>query len=137
MICTVYRLRQHGIRLREGDGLYMRGWDGALVYDINRRGEMCAQLFDLETSQEKMRIERARVVKARDGGLLISGEEMHYRALKDKGDRVPADLVVRTGHEGRHDGSEDRRVTRHRRRMRARDIPHESTGLKLTGLGRA
>lgn len=63
----------------------MRGWEGALVYDLNRRGEMCAQLFDLETSEEKMRIERARVLKARDGGLLISGEEMHYRASKDRG----------------------------------------------------
>ncbi|CAN7752494.1 hypothetical protein LJR084_006893 [Variovorax sp. LjRoot84] len=32
-----------------------------------------------------MRLVSARVVKARDGGVLIAGDEMHYRASKDKG----------------------------------------------------
>ena len=63
----------------------MRSRDGLLVYDKDAYGQMCAQLLDLETNQEVMRLVSARVVKARDGGVLISGDEMHFRASKDKG----------------------------------------------------
>jgi hypothetical protein len=68
-----------------GNPNYLHSRDGLLVYDKDSYGEMRAQLFDLETEQELMRLVRARVVKARDGGVLITGDEMHFRATKDKG----------------------------------------------------
>jgi hypothetical protein len=68
-----------------GNPNHMRSRDGLLVYDKDACGEMCAQLFDLETEHQLMRLVRARVVKARDGGVLITGDEMRFRASKDKG----------------------------------------------------
>ena len=85
MFCTVYRLRSLGARIRPTNPLYLRGVEGFLVYDKDQHGQMCAQLFEVENNHELMRLQRAHVVKARDGGLLIAGDEMHFRASKDKG----------------------------------------------------
>jgi hypothetical protein len=72
--------------MREGDTFYRRGWDGLLVYDFVEAHGMHAILYDVESGEEKMRLYSARVVKARDGGLLITGEERKFRGLKSKGE---------------------------------------------------
>jgi hypothetical protein len=68
-----------------GNPNHMHSRDGLLVYDKDAYGQMCAQFFDLESNQELMRLVSARDIKVRDGGVLITGDELHYRASKDKG----------------------------------------------------
>jgi hypothetical protein len=85
VFCTVYRLRSLGDLIRPASPFYRAGFDGVLVYDRDRYNEMAAWLYDIETGEERMSIVRARI-KIRDGGALISGTEMRFRASKSKGD---------------------------------------------------
>jgi hypothetical protein len=76
--------------------------DGYLVFD-----EKLAQLFDLETDQEMMRIEPVRRANIKSG-VLIVGDEMHFRGTKSKGEAhrqawwcTPITRVVQSPESGR------------------------------------
>lgn len=73
--------------LKPGDAFYGFGRTGFVVYDLTEsRTEHGAWLYDTETNQEMARLHKARMIKARDGGMLIAGEELHFRGTKSKGE---------------------------------------------------
>lgn len=87
MLCTVYYLRRLGSRLQPNDAFYGVGRTGVVVFDKTKSHmEHGAWLYDLETNAEIGRLHRARIVKVRDGGVLIAGVELHFRGLKSKGE---------------------------------------------------
>jgi len=83
---SAYPLRRLGSPNIPDNPLYMRGRAGLLEYDADSAGRMVALLRDVEIGEEIMRLSSARMLKARDGGLLITGTEMHFRAAKSKGE---------------------------------------------------
>ena len=64
----------------------MLPWDGMLLFDKDVLGRMRAALYDVETMNEKMWLARPQVLKIGHGGVLIGGDEMHFRGTKSKGE---------------------------------------------------
>ena len=86
MLCTVYPLLLNNARVVPTDARHGSGRDGILICDrVEGMLGKHAILYDVLDGHEITRLYRADLV-VRDGALFITGERMHFRGTKSKGE---------------------------------------------------